>query len=123
MGDAFNAGDRSDRLEVEWDLESDRVRRALREDAPTAAPRNLAAPPVVYEQDGEPVTSPEPPAGAEALFIQVPQDYHGLREKDGDRARRWREALGDALESAFAAGFVGTQFVTGERPGYRLEPR
>ncbi len=123
MGDAFNAGDRSDRLEVVWDLESDRVRRALREDSSTAAPRNLAAPLMVYEQDGEPVTSPEPPGVADALFVQVPQDYHGLRAKDEGRARRWREALGDALDTAFGAGFVGTAFVTGERPGYLLEPR
>jgi predicted GNAT superfamily acetyltransferase len=79
MDDAFNRGERSDRLEIRWELRSERVERAMA---------------------GSP---PEPP-GHGVELVRVPEDYHALRARDPEAARRWREDVADALEKAFAGG-------------------
>jgi predicted GNAT superfamily acetyltransferase len=86
MDDAFNRGERSDRLEIRWELRSERVERAMA---------------------GSP---PEPP-GQGVELVRVPEDYHGLRDRDPEAARRWREDVADALEKAFAEGRRATGFL------------
>lgn len=85
MSDAFNVGDRSDRLEVVWELRSDRVERALRGEA----------------------TGPTGPT------VEIPPDYHAVRAEDPEAARRARDAVADALEAAFAEGSRATWFDRG----------
>jgi predicted GNAT superfamily acetyltransferase len=87
MEDAFNRGERSDRLEIRWDLRSDRV---------AAAMDGRGAEPVVTD----PTT-----------VVRVPEDYHALRERDEAEARRWRDRVADELEAALAAGFEATGFL------------
>lgn len=94
MEDAFNRGDRSDRLEVRWDLSSDRVVQAM---------------------DGHPE---EPDLSGRAL-VRIPADYHGLRARDPAAAAAWRDEVVEALESRFAQGYRATGFVTDG--GYVLE--
>jgi predicted GNAT superfamily acetyltransferase len=86
MDDAFNRGDRSDRLEIRWELHTDRVERAMA---------------------GEPPEPAAPPAG----LVRVPDDYHALRDRDPAAARRWRDEVADALEGAFAGGLRATGFL------------
>jgi predicted GNAT superfamily acetyltransferase len=95
MEDAFNVGERSDRLEVRWEVRSPRVETALAGGADDA--------------------EPDP----EAILVRCPEDYLALRERDPEEARRWRDRLADELEEAFAAGYVATGFRRGE--GYVLE--
>ena len=121
MNDAFNRGDRSDRLEVRWELRSDRVRRAL--DGPT--PRSDHSPHssasfAVRDEGGRPEPS-ELGEAWEQAFVAFPPDYHALREADPEAATAWRDAVGDALESAFAAGARAIGFV--RSAGYLLERR
>jgi predicted GNAT superfamily acetyltransferase len=94
MDDAFNRGERSDRLEIRWELRSDRVTGAM---------------------EGEP---PEPPQEGVEL-IPVPEDYHALRDHDPEGARRWRDELADALEKRFAEGYMAIGFL--RRGAYVLE--
>lgn len=120
MQDAFNRGDRSDRLEVLWDLRSDRVRAALGEIPPTGSARNLMVSSRVMEIDGRPEVSTEPLRGDEGMVsVSVPSDYHQLRQRDPALARTWRDAVGDALEKAFAQGYRAVSFV--REAGYMLE--
>src|ERR671918_781255 len=86
MDDAFNRGDRSDRLEIRWDLPSERVEKGMA---------------------GSP---PEPPERGVGLVL-VPPDYHDLRHSDPERALRLRDEAADALESLFAAGYLATGFL------------
>jgi predicted GNAT superfamily acetyltransferase len=95
MEDAFNVGERSDRLEVRWEVRSPRVETALAGGADDA--------------------EPDP----EAILVRCPEDYLALRERDPEEARRWRDRLADELEEAFAADYVATGFRRGE--GYVLE--
>lgn len=106
MDDEINRGDRSDRFEVRWRLESERVNRALRGEA--------AEPPagsIVLDAGGGPDTprptetgaSPEPGA-----VIRVPIDYQEMRRQDAALAAAWRDASATAFEACFQAGLVAS---------------
>ena len=93
----------SDRLHLTWPLGSDRVRRRLRQSsAPTAAPI---------------------PEGAR--LAPIPDDIDRLLAADREAALAWRLRLRDALESAFADGWVITGFAPAggahEHPALVLE--
>jgi predicted GNAT superfamily acetyltransferase len=104
MSDAINKGDRSDRFEVRWQLDSARVERAL---AGRAADPGHG--PVVLAADGSadaPVprtTGAMPETGA---FVEVPGDHVELRKRDPELGRRWRDASAAAFEACFDAGLV-----------------
>jgi predicted GNAT superfamily acetyltransferase len=87
MDDAFNRGERSDRLEIRWELRSPRVASAMA---------------------GTPV---DPAAARAAAVVPVPEDYHALRGEDDAGARRWRDRVADELETAFGDGLLATGFL------------
>jgi predicted GNAT superfamily acetyltransferase len=104
MSDAFNRGDRSDRLELHWELRAPRVESAIGGKVPEQAGQPSA---LLGEKDGW----PEPHHGAGApLSVRVPLDYHGLREDEPAAAAAWRDAVADALEAAFGGGLRGVDF-------------
>ena len=121
MQDAFNRGDRSDRLEVLWELESERVREALGErERPTdgKAGHFMFGHLAVRDENGLPKLQEIDPA-QERVIVSVPHDYHSLRAEEPDRAKLWRDAVGDALEKAFANGYRAVSFI--REAGYMLE--
>jgi len=83
MQDGLNAGLPSDRLVVEWELDSERVRQAVA---------------------GEVAPVPE----GEELPIPVLPNFREIRRKSPGEALQWRLALREALEGAFRAGFTLT---------------
>jgi predicted GNAT superfamily acetyltransferase len=95
MDDAFNRGERSDRLQIRWELGTARVERAM-----AGAPA-------------------EPRVAADTLLVPVPEDYHALRDRDPDAAHRRRDEVADSLERAFAEGYRATGFL--RDGGYVLE--
>jgi predicted GNAT superfamily acetyltransferase len=105
MYDAFNRGDRSDRLEVHWELRSPRVEAAV---AGRAQEHGGEAVTRLGDKEGWP--EPQPGAGGSPLSVRVPVDYHGLREDEPAAAAAWRDAVAEALEEAFAAGLRGVGF-------------
>jgi predicted GNAT superfamily acetyltransferase len=94
MDDAFNRGERSDRLEIRWELSSDRVDQAMAGNAPD-------------------------PATEGALLVRIPLDYLQLREQDPAAAVRARDEVADALEGSFRQGYRAVGFV--RRGAYVLE--
>jgi predicted GNAT superfamily acetyltransferase len=102
MNDAFNRGDRSDRLEVRWELGSEAVIRALEGRSP--GPKAAGAAPAVDQREGGPERN-DP--DADRVLIRIPTDYHGLRSADLQAADAWRDTVGGALQE-----YVG-------RRGYR----
>lgn len=94
MDDAFNRGERSDRLEIRWDLRSNRVDRAMAGDAPD-------------------------PQTEGTLLVRIPLDYLELREQDPAAAGRARDEVADALEGSFGNGYRAVGFV--RRGAYVLE--
>jgi predicted GNAT superfamily acetyltransferase len=112
MTDALNRGDRSDRLVARWEVD--------REPAPRAVPR-LPERPLVTAVGPPDAPRPEPtaerPDAEHAWSVAVPWDHAALRGSEPELARAWRDAVGDALESAISAGLVAGAFVSdrGER--------
>jgi predicted GNAT superfamily acetyltransferase len=115
MDDAFNAGERSDRLEARWELRHPRVQAALRGGGSDADVAPAVA--ILDDQDGEPRAHPE--REGDRLLVRVPSDYLALRQKDREAASAWRDLVADALEEAFRRGFRATGFERNR--GYLLE--
>jgi predicted GNAT superfamily acetyltransferase len=102
MTDTLNRGERSDRLMVRWDVER-----------PIGGPADGAGFEVLGREGDEPAApSPSgvrPPEGSTAL-IQIPREYHDLRERDPGLAHAWREATAEAFTACFDAGLIATGF-------------
>jgi predicted GNAT superfamily acetyltransferase len=109
MADTINVGERSDRLEVRWELRTERVIRAL-EGIPSPAPDRHGRI-VLQGRDRRPVRSEADWREEEHVIVGIPSDYLGLRDEDRDLGRTWRDAVADALEEAFQVGYRATGFV------------
>ena len=120
MEDEINRGDRSDRLEVRWEVASDRVERALESVGGTF--RGYWGAAMLLDRDASGSPAPRPLSGATTLLLRVPPDYHDLRRTDPALGNRWRDAVGDALEEAFGAGYRAVGFLRSES-AYVLERR
>lgn len=102
MGDGVNAGDESDRLLMSW---------ALADPLPgeSSPGRRLGA---AVELDGAfllAVGPDEEPCrfdvAGDVVACQVPADIVALRERDRDKANRWRHELRNALVGALSDGY------------------
>jgi predicted GNAT superfamily acetyltransferase len=111
MEDGINAGDRSDRCAVWWDLDAPR-------NAPAAGGAESGQPPsgtvlLAVGPDDAPILkdSDESTVSSTPLLCQVPADIVAMRAVDPGKAHAWRDALGDTMGKAMAAGFVAS-FIT-----------
>ena len=117
MRDGLNAGLPSDRFQVDWWLNTQRVeRRISRRSRPiltldhyrTAEATLLAARP-----DRE---APRPPEKTSSLtgtllLVEIPSDFMALKASDLPLARDWRFYTRAVFENAFASGYLVTDFV------------
>jgi predicted GNAT superfamily acetyltransferase len=122
MDDALNRGLPSDRFEVDWWVNSNRVNRRL-----SRRRRNHlnlvhfisgGAPiinPVRYGEDG----LPYPVEGAEysfdkelpILLVEIPADFVALKAQNLSLALKWRLHSRSIIEMLFEAGYIVTDFV------------
>jgi predicted GNAT superfamily acetyltransferase len=104
MTDALNRGDRSDRLMVRWDLDLE----------PWDLPGSN--PPRVLGREGDdpdlPVPSDVRPPKGPVAAIEIPREYHELRERDRSLGDAWREASARAFAECFDAGLIATAFTS-----------
>ena len=105
MQDDVNAGDLSDRILIEWNVDSPRaldasVRAAEPLDLTTFDRRRTVVRLSVGADGG-----PEVAIGRGAIeLVQIPEDIVALRNADPKLARRWRLALRETLGAALAEG-------------------
>ena len=101
MTDTLNVGERSDRLVVRWHLDRDPAE-------PKQVP-SVGLTTVLRRGRGEqPLPGDAPgPAGA---FVEIPPDHAELKKAVPAAAAAWREAVADALDGCFAAGFLAASF-------------
>jgi predicted GNAT superfamily acetyltransferase len=116
MDDAFNAGERSDRVEARWELRDPRVDEAFAGGAPE--PETAGTLVLLDDEGGEPRARFD--REGDRLLVRVPSDYLALRQAKRDLATAWRDAVADALEEAFARGFRATGFL--REGAYVMEP-
>ncbi len=125
MRDGLNAGLPSDRFQVDWWLNTQRVQRRLGKRArPTLKLTHVSQSglhpfyPLRYSTDHLP-QPPEhvPPFEDRLLLAEIPSDFPDLKSRDFALARDWRFFTRELFETAFANQFIITDFVyenTGE---------
>jgi len=119
MRDDVNAGLPSDRFQVDWWINTKRVERRLGKHArPTLKLGHLARVGVrpFYTLEtglGNLVRPPEhvPALEAQLLAAEVPSDFLALKAADFPLARDWRFFSREFFETAFAKGYIVTDFV------------
>jgi predicted GNAT superfamily acetyltransferase len=125
MSDALNAGLPSDRLLVEWELDSARVRARLTQPArpaPSEAVGAVAADPAAQapcvtslHQDGPlpRIAAVDLGRGEPELRVAIPGDFPAMKAADMGLAADWRARTREVLEHYFAAGYAIVGFARG----------
>jgi predicted GNAT superfamily acetyltransferase len=128
MRDGLNTGMPSDRLQVDWWINSRRVERRLSRRA--RPPLNLAnyyaagveiLNPTKFIQEGWPVPSEESPATLRVwqgdndppplLLLEIPADFLALKSAQPALALAWRLHVRTLLEKLFERGYLITDFI------------
>ena len=127
MRDGLNVGLPSDRFQVDWWVNTRRVERRLSKGArgplklqdfskadlqplytPLIGPSNAST--------GLSTSLPQPPEHfspleGNLLLAEIPSDFGALKDADFALARDWRFFSREVFETAFAAGYIVTDFV------------
>jgi predicted GNAT superfamily acetyltransferase len=127
MRDELNAGLPSDRFEVDWWVNTQRVNRRLSRRARLrldlahflAAGAEIVNPtqidlrgfPHPPDETEWPVFKDKSPEEEPLLLVEIPDDYQTLRNSDRDLALRWRKHTRSLFEDLFARGYLVTDFV------------
>ena len=119
MRDGLNAGLPSDRFLVDWWINTRRVDRRLSKRA--RRPLRLddfskAELQPLYEIQFRTDQLPSPPEHFSPLngnltLAEIPPDFNTLKDKDFSLARDWRFFTREFFETAFAAGYIVTDFI------------
>lgn len=123
MRDGLNAGLPSDRFQVDWWINTRRVERRLDkhprrplklDDFSKAELHPLYEPHVsASQQAGGWIRPPEhyPHLEGHLLLAEIPSDFNALKDADFPLARDWRFFSREVFETAFAAGYIVTDFI------------
>ncbi len=119
MRDGLNAGLPSDRFQVDWWINTKRVERRLSKRArPTLKLNHLLRVGVhpLYTLQTGPGNLAHPPEQIPSLNTQliaaeIPSDFMTLKSADFALARDWRFFSREFFETAFAKGYIVTDFV------------
>ena len=122
MRDGLNAGLPSDRLLVDWWINTRRVERRLGKRA--RRPLKLHN---FSQANLQPLYAPQTPTGSwlrppehfsplvgRLALAEIPSDINALKEADFALARDWRFFSRELFETAFASGYLITDFVYDE---------
>jgi predicted GNAT superfamily acetyltransferase len=141
MTDGLNAGLPSDRFEVEWWLNSPRVRQSIeRIDESTDVSlrtahlqatvlhaswetlQQLGAQQIIhvtFDAAGLPQVDHTAEPSGDILLIEIPNDIGAVKSARPELAREWRDRTRQVLQLSFAAGYMVTDIVFASRDGYR----
>jgi predicted GNAT superfamily acetyltransferase len=110
LPDELNAGVPSDRCQVDWWLNSERVVERVNGNewrTRTNLPANVQRFSAQTNAQGLQIPlSTLPELDGSPFALPLPDDIHAIRSADGRLGMAWREWMRAALEPAFAAGYV-----------------
>jgi len=119
MRDGLNAGLASDRFQLDWWVNTRRVERRL-----SKRPRRPLKLENFSKAELQPLYTPysgisglmEPPEHFSTLegrlvLAEIPSDFSALKDTDFSLARDWRFFSREVFETAFATGYIVTDFV------------
>jgi len=119
MRDGLNAGLPSDRFQVDWWINTRRVERRLGKRARRPlkldhfSQAELRPFYTLHPQPGDRPRPPDHPSPLEGklALAEIPSDFESLKTADSSLARDWRLFTREVFETAFAAGYIVTDFV------------
>ena len=118
MRDGLNAGLPSDRFQVDWWVNTRRVDRRLGKRArrplklENFSKADLQPLYSVHQTERWPRPSEHfPPLEGRLALAEIPADFAALKDADFSLARDWRFFSREVFETAFAAGYIVTDFV------------
>lgn len=124
MRDALNAGLASDRLQVDWVLDSLAVLGRLQGTALATLPELSAAGVAVWNEPppGTPLRPPESavPIPGDRVLLCIPADFQAIKAADPGLARAWRLHTRELFQAAFLAGYVAIDLLAGGNRSYYL---
>jgi predicted GNAT superfamily acetyltransferase len=119
MRDGLNAGLPTDRFQVDWWINTNRVERRLSKRA-----RGTLSLEQFTKADLQPLYAlqtrtdgllrpPEhfSPLSGSLLLAEIPSNFMALKEADFALARDWRFFTREVFETAFAEGYLATDFI------------
>jgi predicted GNAT superfamily acetyltransferase len=110
LRDALNAGLPTDRFQVDWWLDTERVvarMEGVPGSAPTIANRLESGAPIINPLDENTELCPD----AERVLIEIPTDFLALKASDPGVALAWRLGTRRAFETLFAHHYTITDFI------------
>ena len=120
MTDGINAGLPSDRFEVMWHLQSERVTAHADGNATpwvTDYPENA----FLLRSDGATLMTPPAAPDARCCFVEIPYNLRTLKTERIDLAQKWQMTFREVMLTAMEQGYTVVDFVTqGERCWYVL---
>lgn len=125
MRDGLNAGLPSDRFQVDWWINTRRVESRLsKRPRPTLKMTHVARSGLrpLYTLQYRTFDLPQPPEHLPPLeerlvLAEIPNDFMELKSKDFALARDWRFFTRELFETAFAKGYIITDFVFDGKEG------
>ncbi len=119
MRDGLNVGLPSDRFQVDWWINTRRVERRLSKRARRPlkldhfAKADLQPLYTLQNVAGSWARPPEhsSPLEGRLVLAEIPSDFNALKEADFALARDWRFFSREVFETAFAAGYIVTDFI------------
>jgi len=112
-GSARHAGIGTDRFIVEWELDGERVKKAI-ENRLSIDPGIAAGVPVVNTDAtaGEPLDGPFDLSDLPSVRIEIPSAIQQIKADDDALARRWRAATRHAFTHYLSTGYTIRGFLT-----------
>ncbi len=118
LRDGLNQGLATDRFQVDWWIDSQRVEKRLKQDRPPlqlhhyTEASTVILNPAKFDENGLLVCmdNVKPLTDYRAL-VEFPSDFQSIKKTDGDLARAWREQIRSICEGAFARGYSVIDFV------------
>ena len=118
MRDPLNVGLPSDRLQVDWWITSQRVKKRVSGERPGLSLRSFIAAnvpilnPTALNAAALPrmIANITEPLGTLGL-VEIPSDFQALKTADNELAREWKARTRSIFESAFEAGYIVTDFL------------
>jgi predicted GNAT superfamily acetyltransferase len=111
MTGALNAGVPSDRFEVEWYLDSQRVQQRRQAPPPAAFAEETLLFEVEWNAAGWPQILSEQELQGDRLLVEIPPEFNALKAQDPTLAVVWRMRTRNTLERALAAGYLASDVV------------
>jgi len=133
LRDSLNVGIPTDRLQVDWWLDDERVRRRVRGERPQLAVADVLTSGAEMVNETRPKGELRVPirsrlgSRASAVLIEIPADFQAVKRADIALARDWRLHTRELFEGYFEAGYTVTEFISermgGERRNFYLLER